>query len=99
MPEHGIPTNNDYTIGNISNSQYYTNENMVVILPPSLFLHRSVGHTPPTDSRGTMTCDCVMGNDCCNYDHWKHRWVLVHPHSGECDSCNLDYWTDSDDES
>ena len=91
MPEYGIPTNNDYTIGEDFNSQYYTDDTVHwAFPPPTLILHRTVGHSPLTDSRGVMTCDCDLGNDCCSYDHWRHRWVLVDPHPGncECHSCN-----------
>ena len=80
MTEYGIPTNNDYTIREDN------------VLPPliAVGLYRTVGHTPLNDSRGVMTCDCYAGNDCCNYDHWRYRWVLVDSHPGNCmcHSCN-----------
>ena len=77
MPEYK-DTKNIYTIDqndtDIVNEQY----------PPSLFLFRTVPHTPLTDPRGVMQCDCYMGNECYNYDHWKNRWVLLQP--------NLEYF-------
>ena len=96
-------TNNNYTTaGEDSLSQYYTDYTAVFPLPPVLFLHRTVGHSPLNDSRGVMYCDCDLGNDCCSYDHWRHRWVLVDPHPGncQCHSCNRhDDWDEDSQQS
>ena len=102
MPEYGITTIRDLTSPEDSRNQYYTDETVEEIPPQSaLILHRTVGHSPLTDTRGVMTCDCDIGNDCCSYDHWRHRWVLVDPHpvNCECHSCNQrDDWEDSSQE-
>jgi hypothetical protein len=47
--------------------------------PPSLYLFRTIAHTPLTDPRGIMRCDCHFGSECYSYEHWKNRWILIQP--------------------
>ena len=98
MTEYGIPTNNDYTIGEDSNSQYYTVDN--VVLPPltAVALYRTVGHTPLNDSFVANGNSSLSGQELTlicggkfNQTHFK-KWNLDHRYHNIIEKTNSGKW-------